>query len=113
MEPSKFDLRVQQAASKLQKSILSYLSAVSSISETDLVVVISPLSTPRAEDRQRSLSAPIPSLRDCIDTLDVICERLFEVTQQISDAVVDLQNREQIRVDGIEEVSIELNFHVV
>ena len=83
MEPSKFDLRVQQAASKLQKS------AVRCISETDLVVVVSRLSARRAEDRRRrrSLSAPISSIRDCIDTLDVICESLSEVTQQNSDAM--------------------------
>lgn len=67
--------------------------------------MLSPLSATRLEDRQRGLSAPIPSIRDCVDTLDVICERLFEEMQVISDAVMSLENKEQLRVDGIEDVS--------
>ncbi|EJD04791.1 uncharacterized protein FOMMEDRAFT_153883 [Fomitiporia mediterranea MF3/22] len=100
VEGSKFDHRVRQVTQSLRRSTVNYLSVASSILDAELIVVLSPTLTPRDE----RTSVALPSLKDAIDFLDNICDELLGTMQEIVDAASELERRDHIRVDRIEEL---------
>ena len=77
--------------------------------ESDLVIVLSPITSLRTEERLKSLSAPLPSVRDCISSLDLHVDTLQDLTQDILDAASELEQKDQIRVDAVDEVHFDLD----
>jgi len=107
---SKFDVKAKQTGQKFRRTIISYLSASSespdleSESESELTVVLSPVTTFRQEDRSSGVTAPLPSLSDAIKALDDFCEDLKATLQQIVDASAEFESEQHIKTDSIEEV---------
>ncbi|TDL27118.1 hypothetical protein BD410DRAFT_714859 [Rickenella mellea] len=108
---SKFDVRVSEAGNKFRKSILAYLGAASVmtmlrvITESDLNVVLSPVATPRNEEQTSGVLVALPSLNDAIEALNDFCDDLLSALQNIVDISAELEHKEHLRIDSLEDVA--------
>ncbi|KAI5120013.1 hypothetical protein M0805_008474 [Coniferiporia weirii] len=101
---SKFDIKVRQVVQKTQGSIIGYLSAASSIEESELVVVLSPIVAPRRDERPSGVSVPLPTIKDTVGVLNGLCDDLLGTMREIVDIAAELEHKDHVRVDNIEEL---------
>ncbi|KAH8115108.1 nucleoporin Nup186/Nup192/Nup205 [Phellopilus nigrolimitatus] len=101
---SKFDIKVRQVVQKTRKTVMRYLSAASSVGESELIIVLSPMMTTRRDERSSAVTVPLPSLQDTIDVLNGLCDELLSTMQEIVDISAELEHRDHVRIDNVEEL---------
>ncbi|KAL5524938.1 hypothetical protein ACEPAF_8807 [Sanghuangporus sanghuang] len=103
-EKTKFDMKVRRAVQDLRRALVRYLSASIDLGESELTVVIAPTLSSRDDRPSSGVAAVIPSLRDTIDFLDDICDDLLGTLHDIDDITSELEHRDHVRIDNIEEL---------
>ncbi|KAL1731452.1 nucleoporin Nup186/Nup192/Nup205 [Schizophyllum commune] len=102
---SKFDDAVQRKSRLLRHALVSYLGAASEFTEEDLTLVLSPLTAlPRSEEPRGQFSAAVPTLGDALQALNELCNEVQEAFTQLRYVAAELETRDTVRVDNVEEI---------
>ena len=56
--------------------------------------------------------APLPSFHDIIEAVNGICDSLVSTLMQIADIAAELEHRDHVRIDEIENVRSKISFNM-
>ncbi|TFY75895.1 hypothetical protein EWM64_g8115 [Hericium alpestre] len=102
---TKFDLAIRRREQLLRNALIVYIGTASDFTEPEITLVLSPvMTTPRHHDHPSRVVATIPTVGDAIEALHDLCGDLVDTLNTIVGITAELSNREQIRVENIQDI---------
>ncbi|TFY78074.1 hypothetical protein EWM64_g5939 [Hericium alpestre] len=102
---TKFDLAIRRREQLLRNALIVYIGTASDFTEPEITLVLSPvMTTPRHHDHPSRVIATIPTVGDAIEALHDLCGDLVDTLNTIVGITAELSNREQIRVENIQDI---------